>query len=553
MSSAEAQPTPEEPAGPARRRLLWAAGAVSLLLLLSLTPPLMNVNRLRRRIATSMSASIGRPVHLDGVSLHLLPIPGFTLQNLVVSEDPAFGDEPVIRAMKVEVTLRPSSLWRRQVEISTIRFEVDDNGSAPNLNLVRNAQGQWNLQSLLMHAAEVDTAPTAQSTPGPTPRFPYIEATGGRVNIKLGEEKQPFSLTDADFALWLPKPEQWRVRLEGKPMRTDTNAADTGTVRLEGQLQRAATMGEVPVDLRASWYNAPMGEASKLLMGVDAGWRGTLLVDATLLGPLSAARLTTTVHVNDLRRADFVPARSLDLSAECSGQLDVQSAVVTSPSCSLPTPVPAGGKQPGQVAAVADRVDLAALHSRGFGMTGVRLGMTNVPDGWLLDWARLFSRRIPAGESPQGAVGGTVLFERGDERMPPSLQGSAHGEVKGLLPWQKQDADAGMHPVELSFEHRGVLLAPIAITSSEAPLTLSGEATPAGYSLHLAGTATAAQLNTLRGLLPPLGDGMDTALPELTDGGSKPLKVNLTCTRAWGAEQTCTAAAEPAKPARRRR
>ena len=93
-------------AGKYRRRVLWTLAALLLLLALVLTPPLVTVNRLHRRIAASMSASLGRPVHLDRVHLHLLPVPGLTLENLVVSEDPAFGYEPTIRANVVEVTLR---------------------------------------------------------------------------------------------------------------------------------------------------------------------------------------------------------------------------------------------------------------------------------------------------------------------------------------------------------------------------------------------------------------------------------------------------------------
>ena len=69
--------------------MVWTGVVLAVLLLLALTPPLLNVNRLRRRIADSMSASLGRPVHLDRVTVHLLPVPGFTLENLVVSEDPA--------------------------------------------------------------------------------------------------------------------------------------------------------------------------------------------------------------------------------------------------------------------------------------------------------------------------------------------------------------------------------------------------------------------------------------------------------------------------------
>ena len=216
-----------------KRRLLWGLVFVVVGVALVLTPPLLSVGRLRLGIAKRMSASLGRPVHLDDVNLNILPVPGFTLTNLVVSEDPAFGAEPVIRANKVTASLRVSSLWRRQVEFGTVSFQD------PSVNLVRNADGRWNIESILLHAAQSEVEPTGKETPGRMPRFPYVEATGARVNVKMGAEKLPYSLTEADLALWLPNPKEWRVRLQGKPARTDTNVSDTGMLTMEATLARA--------------------------------------------------------------------------------------------------------------------------------------------------------------------------------------------------------------------------------------------------------------------------------------------------------------------------
>jgi AsmA protein len=537
-----------------RTRLLWVGGIVTLVLLLLLTPPLLNVSRLRRRIATSMSASLGRPVHLDNVTLQMLPIPGFVLQNLVVSEDPAFGNEPIIRSNRVLVTLRPSSLWRRQIEVSSVRFQVDDFGTGPTLNLVRNARGEWNLQSLLMHAAQVDTAPTEQAKAGPAPRFPYVEATNGRINVKLGNEKQPFSLTEADFALWLPSTEQWRVRLVGKPTRTDTNVSDSGTMRLEGQLERAATMGEVPVDLHMSWHNAPLGEASTLMTGSDADWRGTLNADATLFGPLKAAKLAVGVHLNDLRRADFVPAKLLNVNLECSGSFDLLNAVMQSPSCVLPTPVPEGSKAAGQAVAVADTVELQEVQSAEHGVHGLRLGMTNVADSYVMDWARLFSQRVPAQLALHGTTAGSVVYVPASESAA-GWQGEFHMEL--MEPATDGSTSARVkQSISLVANQMQVTLQPLTVSAPKAaPLVLAGEATMQGYSLRLAGTATAAQLQGLRGLLPPFGDGLETVIPELAEAkvsSEKPLKVNVACARAWGGKQTCSEVAAVASPKRRR-
>lgn len=561
MPARETETDTEAEATPRRRRWwLWVVALV-VVLLLFLTPPLVNVNRLQRRIAASISASLGRPVHLDSVSLHLLPVPGFTLQNFVVSEDPAFGAEPIIRANSVDVTLRPSSLWRRHVEFSTISFDQ------PSLNLVRNQAGQWNVQSLLMHAAQVNTAPTAQRKAGPEPRFPYIEASEARVNLKMGDEKKPFSLTDADFALWLTSPQEWRVRLKGTPTRTDTNISDPGTLRLEGSLKRAATMAEVPVDLTLSWSGAPMGEASKLLTGEDAGWRGSLSVSASMAGRLGAAKLQTSVHLEELRRAAFVPVQTMDVKADCHGTLDLTRAMVQDPDCSVETPQPEGMKTAGRVVAIADRVDLASVDA-----SGLRIGMTGVSDAWLLDWARLFSQRIPAAERPGGTIAGSVLFASAKKGEPAEWQGEFHGEIDGAMPWSTAEAGPAAHPVSVTTsdgtgkEPAEFVLAPIRLTppGKSSGLTLAGTATPQGYTLNLTGEATAEQVQELLALAPPLGDGLENvvkidapALPAKSGteerAASKVLAIDVSCSRPWGGAQVCTPYTPPVSKRRHRR
>ena len=231
-SEADLDTTPD--ARPKRRHYrLWLAALCLLLLvlLLAFIPPLINASRFQLRIASNISASIGRPVHFDRVSPVLLPLPGFTLENFVVDEDPAFGSEPILRAGEVRATLRLSSLWRH-VEFSKISLSAGSAGIDPSVNLVRNPDGHWNIESLLLQASHIQAAPTAQTYSSPARRFPYIEATGARLNLKLGQIKTPFSLTDADFALWLPEPHQWHIRIEAHPIRTDTAPGDTGTPRL---------------------------------------------------------------------------------------------------------------------------------------------------------------------------------------------------------------------------------------------------------------------------------------------------------------------------------
>jgi AsmA protein len=334
-------------------------------------------------------------------------------------------------------------------------------------------------------------------------------------------------------------------------------------VKLEGSLKRAATMAEVPVDLTASWTGAPMGEASKMLSGQDAGWRGNLNVEASLRGLLGAAKLTTTIHMEELRRSEFVPLEAMDVRADCRGTLDVTAAVVTDPDCAVTTPVADGAKAAGRVVAIADRLELSELaDSSKLDAAGVRVGMTNVPDAWLLDWVRLFSQRIPAGERPEGTVAGSVLLTGGRKKQPARWEGEFRGEIVGLLPWMRE-AESGylVHTVTLTSKagEEGFVLAPLSLTppGRGSGLTMGGVATKAGYTLHFAGTATEAQVQALRALAPPLGDGLaevvrtDGVVGTARDGAAREMKVDATCVRVWGAGQTCEAGAAAA-PKRRR-
>lgn len=565
---------PAPPRSRLKRRLLWSAVIAAVLLLLIFVPPLINANRYRLQIARSMSESLGRPVHLDNVTLHLLPVPGLTLSNLVVSEDPAFGDEPTLRADSVEATLRLGSLWRRRVEFSTVRF------IEPHVNLVRNAEGRWNLADVLLHASHVDTAPTGQRHAGPTPRFPYIEATGGRVNVKLAEEKLPFAITNADFALWLPSPRQWRVRLTGQPARTDIDITDPGVVRLEGDLQRAPTVAEVPVNLRATWHDTPMGQASHILTGNDLGWRGTLNVDAWLAGTLGAAQLKTRITLDDLRRADFAPAHPLDLQITCGAGVSVPAVTLSNLRCTMPDDAP--------TPMVFESASLNLQHPQQSQST---LTAQEIPLRWALLWAALFSPRVPTDLHPAGTVAlnfehlsappppgsatpvklsrrhrtkapapqiqqgvgvgspwnqwvGTVQVEL--PAAPNTSQGVPGGSLPVQLVWRTgQPATPGSLPAAngLAFH-----LQPVSVRlAPDATVDLTGSVTPTGYTVSVVGSASPAALLLPARYVPQLGDGLDNIL-SFPPTALAPARVDFTCTRTWSAEQTCISLRPAAGP-----
>lgn len=525
-----------------RRRGRWVIVAVLATLVvvaLIVTPPLVNANRWKKRIVASISTSLGRPVHIDQVELNLLPVPGFTLKTVVVSEDPSFGFEPVLRAESVKANIRVSSLWRRHVEFGTISFD------SPSVNLVRRKDGRWNFESILLHASQEDAAPTSQAKAGPAPRFPYIEATGARVNVKLADEKLPIALTETDFALWLPSSEEWRVRLEAKPTRTNSNASDTGLIRAEVTLRKAARLQDVPLELTASWSKLPLGEATRVLTRTDAGWRGTAEASLTLRGTLGDAVLTGNLKIDSLRRAEFIPAHPLDLSMECSAHMAVATAVLREPTCTLsPTPITHFGfgavpRPPDSaIFANADQLDLTGLKA-----SGLRVGSTGLSLGWVADFARLWSQGTPSFETPKGSASGTFALD-GD-----GWQGELHGTWMARSVGAPGASEAVEKPFSITAQNSQFTLEPYNLTFAErTPLLLGATATSSGMTLRLTGSGTPAQVLALDAVAPPLTDGFRQALPGLV--GTAEIKVDLTCTRSWGGQQICVAAhaAEPTHP-----
>ena len=299
-------------AGRTPRRVMWATLLVVVLGLL-LLPPFINVNRYRKRVADSISRALGREVSVSNIELKLLPRPGLVLSNFVVAEDPSYGAEPMLRAATVTAYIRLTSLWRGRLEIGTLDLD------SPSLNLVRRPDGHWNLEELVERTAQVASAPTAKTRPEARPRFPYVEASAGRINFKLGQVKKAFAFTDADFALWLESESQWGIRLEGRPMRTDVRVSDTGTLKLDGRFQRGAALRNTPLNFKLTLTRGPLGQITTLIYGHDRGWRGAVSSNATLTGTPEALGITLDAQVDDFRRYDIALGEALRMRVHCTG------------------------------------------------------------------------------------------------------------------------------------------------------------------------------------------------------------------------------------------
>jgi hypothetical protein len=333
------------------------------------------------------------------VELRLLPRPAFVLTDLTVEEDPAYGAEPVLHANTVTASFRLLSLWRGRLEIG--RISVDE----ASLNLVRTDAGRWNLDSLFRTAAaKAGAAAGAESVggqsaigSGKTP-LPYLEATNSRINIKIGSEKLPFSLVSTDLSFWQEEPGNWRIRLRGQPARTDVNLdlADTGVVRLEASVHRAAELREMPVHLDLEWREAQLGQLTRLVIGSDPGWRGDLTGELHLDGTADAAQITTQLRATGVHRAEFAPATPMDFDANCGLIYHFSERAVEKLLCDSPL-------GDGHIRLAGD------LPSQG-GLPQFSVELDRLPVAFGLDALRTVRSGLSPGLEAQGTISGKLVY-----------------------------------------------------------------------------------------------------------------------------------------------
>lgn len=485
VSSEESSPRPF-PWG----RVAIVAGLMAVLSMAIFLPPLINLGKYRHSITASMSEALGRPVYVGGMQLRLLPTPGIVMTDFTVDEDPAFGSEPALHANSVVASLRLTSLWRGRLEVS--RISLDE----ANLNLVHNSAGQWSIGPVLLRASQIPNAPTAERHAGAHPRFPYIEATDSRIDFKDGVEKKPFSLMNAEFSMWQAGSDEWRLRLRAQPVRTDLqlHLSDTGRLEVEGSLRRASVLDAMPVDLRAEWSGAQLGQVSRLVAGMDSGWRGDLDATATLRGSLGDLQTQSRLRIGNLRRQEFQPVSPMDIDATCRSEYRREAHVFDNITCFWPlgdghlllTGSVRGWESPSADLQLEINQTPASFPAQFLGL--MRPGAQNVTVTGNVNGSFHLVTGARGGISGEAtATGVSLRYPGGTVALPPM-----HFLAPPPAPPAPHRAKHPPPPVPLQY---AVQLPPVSVPLGQPePVIADAQFTRTGFDLHLNGQATLARL-----------------------------------------------------------
>ncbi len=283
-----------------------------------LIPSYFSAERYRRRLEAGLERTLHRQVTFGGVSVRVLPRPGFVIENAAIQEDPAFGSEPFVRVDRIQCDIRWQTLLGARLAFSHFRLQH------PNINLVRKVGGGWNLEPLLLLISAPSGAPgvgssSSQASAGP----PDLEVEDGRVNFKLGENKKPLAITDLHAQLSFdPAHSYLRFRLLGYPVRTDLSLPTPGAVEVTGEWTLGRDLrGPLNAEVRAR--EALVYDWAPLVSGRNTGLYGIMDAELRVTGSIRSLNFEGRGRLSELHRWDQIPPSDpMPWTITFRGQLD---------------------------------------------------------------------------------------------------------------------------------------------------------------------------------------------------------------------------------------
>jgi hypothetical protein len=354
---------------------------------------LVSRGRVQRALAARLTAAFGRPVDVSNFEIGFLGGVKLVANYVTVSEDPRFGYEYFIRADRLSAGLRWSSLLRGRLEFDSLSF------TRPSLNLVRNPDGDWNLESWFPQrrregglASSATAAPPAEAG-----RFTRISIDAGRINFKRGVEKHPFAFVNLDGFMERAADGSWRLDLEASMMRAGASLQEPGTLRLRGRFGSPEDRVR-PAALTLSWRDASLSDLLRLARGYDYGVRGALEMELSASAPAVSQQLwawsvnlglrLTDVHGWNLPRRDFDPDINLAVDARWTprpARLDFDKILLEAPRSNV--------RASGFVQWARPQASRFYLRSAGISLED------------LLDWLRAFRPGVAPDLQVEGSVG----------------------------------------------------------------------------------------------------------------------------------------------------
>ncbi len=283
------------------RRLLVAAPLLAIAG--AIGAPFLSADNFKEQIRVNIEKLLHRKVEVQGEArFQLYPRPGVSLSRVVIHELPELGVEPIAYMdypeSSLDVSLSPLPLLLGRVKVSGVRLV------APSVNLTKSADGGWTFQALLDQTLGTANADGFD--------LDALEVSGGRLNIKIGNVKSVFYLTDTDLRIEADSTNRRRygITIAGDPARTDRTVSSFGRLSGRGLLTLAHGSEESRIDLNLSIGRTPISELLMTLEGRRSGLGGFVASQAKLSGPLSDVAIEGRLELNEAQSFEWLLPRA---------------------------------------------------------------------------------------------------------------------------------------------------------------------------------------------------------------------------------------------------
>lgn len=291
-----------------KRKLIWA---LALLFLLLAAAPFWNADRFAPRIQAGLERALGRKVDTGAVRLHFLTGPGFSVRKVVIHERPEISAEPFAYVDDLVIRIRLLSLLSGKLEFSSLRLDK------PHVNLMRQADGAWNIQTLLAPPGGSPAGGAGTGAP-----IPELEVRRGRLNFKIDDRKSAYYFNDAAIDVSAVGGGNFDIWFVGEMARTDRMARGLGRVTARGRLRD--TGAEPKLNLDVQLERSALQELAQLVGTHDLGVHGVVTSRAEISGPVSSLRIKGQLDLTELHHWTH-PPRDAAVNVAYTGLLELSA------------------------------------------------------------------------------------------------------------------------------------------------------------------------------------------------------------------------------------
>ena len=193
------------------RYVLIAVGVIIVILLA--IPLFINANSFRPTVESRLSAALGRKVQVGDLSMSIFS-GSLVAKDLSIADDPSFSSNPFLtaKALRVGVEVWPL-ITSKALHITGLTIE------SPDVNLIRNQQGKWNVSTIGGSGGAQSAQPKTASEQVPDLQVAKLELKDGQATISgMGSKPSAYqnvNLTASDVSMKSQFPMQLSADLPG--------------------------------------------------------------------------------------------------------------------------------------------------------------------------------------------------------------------------------------------------------------------------------------------------------------------------------------------------